>query len=306
MKIAIMGGTGMIGSALTEELIKKGHDVIIYTRNSNLVSRGYNQESYPRFLSVENPDFTGIDAVVNLAGEPIGGVRWSSSMKKEFYSSRVDFTKKMVQAFLSTPVDKRPKVWLQGSAIGYYGFSQDRKGFDESSGPGEDFLSQLSVDWEKASEPVETAGVRRVLLRIGVVLSKRGGALSKMLPAFLAFVGGPIGSGLQGMSWIAETDLISAILFSLENNSVKGPINLTSPTPVNNEEFSYTLAKIVHRPCFFRVPELSLKVLFGEGAVVITEGQWVYPKKLQEYGFQFEFSRLDLALQRIFSSVQKS
>jgi uncharacterized protein (TIGR01777 family) len=306
MKIAIMGGTGMIGSTLTEELTKKGHDVIIFTRNTNLISSDLKSEFFPKFVSVENPDFSGIDAVINLAGEPIGGVRWTSELKKEFYHSRVDFTKRMVQAYLSTPESKRPKIWLQGSAIGYYGFSKDRIGFTEETGSGSDFLSQLSVDWEKASEPVESSGARRVILRIGVVLSRKGGALAKMLPAFLAFVGGPIGSGNQGMSWIAESDLISAILFSLENHAVSGPINLTSPTPVNNEEFSNTLARIVHRPCIFRVPELSMKVLFGEGATVITEGQWVFPKKLESYGFKFEYSRLDMALQRLFSSVQKS
>ncbi|EMN91181.1 TIGR01777 family protein [Leptospira weilii str. UI 13098] len=244
----------------------------------------------------------GLDGIVNLAGAPIVGVRWTRKVKEEIRSSRVNYTENLVSS-VSKIVGTPPKVFIQGSAIGYYGFFENGTvNFSEDSAPGTDYLASLCVDWETASEPLSKLGIRLVRIRTGVVLSLYGGALGSMLSPFRLGLGGPIGSGRQIFSWIHIEDMVGAIVHLLENSNLSGAFNLVALNPVSNEIFSKTLANILKRPAFFRVPETILKVLYRDGADVILKGQKVIPEKLQKSGFSFLYPRLDLALRDLLSS----
>lgn len=305
MNIGIAGGTGLIGRTLALRLLKTGNFVKIFSRSSdipvffrdrkNLEIVGGGGDPRPEHLE-------GLDGIVNLAGAPIVGVRWTKKMKEEIRSSRVNYTENLVSS-VSKIVGTPPKVFVQGSAIGYYGFFEnDTVNFSEDSAPGTDCLASLCVDWETASEPLAKLGIRLVRIRTGVVLSLYGGALGSMLSPFRLGLGGPIGSGRQVFSWIHIEDMVGAIVYLLENSNLSGAFNLVAPNPVNNEVFSKTLAHILKRPAFFRVPATILKVLYQDGADVILKGQKVIPKRLQKSGFSFLYPKLDTALQNLLIS----
>ncbi|MDX1956943.1 MAG: TIGR01777 family oxidoreductase [Leptospiraceae bacterium] len=300
MKIAICGGTGLIGKALTQKLLTLNHEVILFSRGKKTPKEFINSTNV-KLVTTSVPktnELKGLDVLINLAGESVVGSRWSEEVKNKLRTSRVDYTNELLKNL--SQCKNKPELYLQASAIGYYGFEPDgSKQFTEDSPNGSDFLAKLCYDWEKEAEFANTIVSRLAIIRIGVVISSEGGAIEKMLPPFKAFVGGPIGSGEQFMSWIHIDDLTNAIVTIINNKDWNGVFNLTSPNPLSNSEFSKVLAKVLNRPSFVRTPEFAIELLFGEGAQVITKGQNVFPKRLKENTFSFQFETLEIALNDI-------
>ncbi len=300
MKFLITGGTGFIGKSLVAALVEQNHEAIIFSRSARASDRP--KVRFARFdpsndesKSEAQESVEKADVIVNLAGENIGGRRWSAAQKRRILSSRIDTTRALVEM-----VDKarqKPKVLISASAVGYYGPHGAEK-LDESTPPGNDFLAEVCETWEAEALKAEEHGVRVVLLRTGVVFG-RGGALKKMLAPFKLFVGGPLGGGKQGVSWIHIDDLIRGILFVLEKEEIKGAVNAVSPKPVSNKELSKTIGRMLKRPAFWPVPGVVLKLLLSEQATIVLDGQMVLPKKLQEAGFEFEYNELEKALREI-------
>ena len=289
--VAITGGTGMIGTALTWLLRTGGHTVRWITRRPD-VQRGdigWNPDAGtldPRALA-------GVDAVVHLAGANVGE-RWTPAHRREILQSRVTGTRTLVSAMRT--MSKAPEVLISGSAVGYYG-DTGLKVIDESAPKGDGFLSDVCAAWEAETLPAADAGIRVAIARTGVVLSPSGGALAKMLPPFQFGVGGPLGSGKQWMSWISLDDEVGALHHLLMDQGARGIFNLTGPAPVMNAEFGHALGDVLHRPAILPVPGFALKALFGEMAQsTILDGQRVLPTRLQSAGFRFQHPTLDSAL----------
>jgi len=307
MRIIITGGSGLIGRALAKRLAQMGHQVHILSRNPDrvkglpggVVAEGWDGRTPHGWGPLLNSDdASGGSAVVNLAGESIGSGRWNKSRKRRLRESRLDSTRAVVEAIAKAA--HPPTVLLQGSAVGYYGPSQDAT-VTESSSPGEDFLARLCIDWEKASEPAEAAGTRRVLLRTGVVLAKNGGALEKMVLPFRFFAGGRLGDGEQVVPWIHLDDQVEAICFLLESSTAAGPYNLAAPQAVTNQEMTEALAKHLGRPALMPVPAFALKLALGEMSTIALTGQRALPNRLEQEGFKFRYRSLDSALTDLLS-----
>ena len=275
MRVAIAGASGLIGSELSAALSARGDEVV----------------RLPRYRSAPWT-LQGADAVVNLAGANVGGKRWSPEYKKEILDSRVLTTRALV--------DLKPPLLINASAVGYYGGRGDET-LDESAAPGRDFLAGVVTAWE--AEAARAPG-RSVFLRTGIVLSARGGALQQMLPPFKAFVGGPIGSGKQWFPWIHIADEVSAILHCIDHDHLSGPLNLVSPGIVTMKQFAQALGRALHRPALFPMPSAPLKLLLGEFAEVMLEGQRAVPRKLLADGFQFRFPNLDAALANLLAPAR--
>jgi uncharacterized protein (TIGR01777 family) len=233
----------------------------------------------------------GADAIVNLAGAPILA-RWTAKYRDTLYSSRIDTTRAIVDAARS--LSRKPEALVSVSAIGIYGGDGPHTEDDHSQA--EDFLGRLASDWEKEALRAEAAGIRTVILRLGVVLGKEGGAIKNMLTPFRLGLGGPIGDGSQPMSWVHMDDVTAVIRAAIQDNSYRGTYNLTSPNPVTNMEFTKALAGALKRPAFFRIPMLALRARFGQGASVLTQGQRVLPKRLLESGYEFRFLFVENAI----------
>lgn len=234
-----------------------------------------------------------------MAGTPIS-TRWSPEIKTDIKNSRVSVTSKVVEAINAATIENRPSVFVSATAIGYYGTSEGET-FDETSSSGNDYLSEVCREWEANAQKVDDR-VRLVLLRIGIVLDKDGGALAKMIPLFMLFAGGPIGSGKQWFSWIHRDDLVSLILEALSNPAYKGVINGTAPNPVRLAEMCDRLGSVMGRPSWLPVPEFAVKAIFGEGASVVLDGQKVFPKRAQELGFKYKYPHVSDAIRAIISS----
>ena len=291
LTVAITGGTGLIGRALTGLLRTGGHTVRWITREPH-TDRG-DIGWAPSAGTLDTASLAGVDAVVHLAGANVGE-RWTPEHKRAIMDSRVQGTRTLVRALCAMPVP--PRVLISGSAIGYYGDTGSTM-LDEASPRGDGFLADVSRDWEGHTAPAEQAGIRVAIARTGVVLTPTGGALAKMLPAFQLGIGGPLGSGRQWMSWISLDDEIAALYFLLMNETCNGPFNLTAPNPVPNADFGHTLGKVLNRPAFLPVPAFALTALFGEMAgATILGGQRVLPTRLQQAGFQFRQPELEGAL----------
>ncbi len=284
MKIAIAGASGMVGKALTKSLTTKGHEV-------TALKRGEGADNV--FIGV-NPEYLQeCDAVINLAGENIAGKRWSDEQKKLIVDSRVTTTSFLADALGRTKGN--PKVFINASAIGIYGNRGTEKITEESS-PGIGFLASTCKQWEAATKAAQRPGLRLVIARLGVVLSKEGGALNKMLLPFQLGAGGVLGSGRQYMSWIEINDLVKAFEFLLESN-VEGVVNMTSPNPATNSEFTSAMAKVLSRPAILPAPAFGLKLILGEMAQeMLLEGSLVLPAKLEKAGFKFDYANLEKAL----------
>ncbi len=297
MKIIVTGATGLIGRKLTGKLLENGNEVTVFTRSVNKAKEKLDATEFvewnPMNISAWIDQLDGKDAIINLAGENIMSKRWNEQHKKNIFQSRMITTRALVNAMYH--VRNKPSVFISASAIGYYGLTGEEL-ITEESKPGTDFLAILTQKWEREAIDAEYVGVRRVSLRIGIVLDKTGGALAKMLMPFRFFLGGPLGTGKQWFSWIHIDDLVKFILFALENERIKGSYNLTSPNPVRMGEFAATLGKVLHRPSFFRVPGLILKVMIGEGAEYLLHGSKVIPVKTLASGFKFDFETLEDAL----------
>lgn len=292
------GANGLIGRELCARLTKANYTVIALVRNVSKSSSLLVQDVVAWEALSGPPEvkvLDGCDAVVHLAGEPVAAGRWTPRRKELIRDSRVLGTKNLVKALSLCKMP--PKVLVSSSAIGYYGNSGNQT-LDEMSPMGDGFLSQVCDQWEAEVQQVVQWGTRIVLLRTGLVLSLDGGALSKILPPFKMFLGGPMGSGKQWMSWIHIKDEIEAIVYAIETNSLKGPVNLTAPHPVNNEQFSCQLARVLGRPALFRVPPLVMHILLGEMAEnLLLGGQKVLPLELQKSGYSFYYPDLNSALQ---------
>ncbi|MFN3880794.1 MAG: TIGR01777 family oxidoreductase [Nitrincola lacisaponensis] len=287
MRILISGGSGFIGQALAKVLQQRGDEVVIWSRNPGARAGWVDQLD-----KIREP----VDAVVNLAGAGIVDRRWSASRKQLLRDSRIQTTAQLVNwmAGQASP----PKVLISGSAIGYYG-SQASGELDESSPPVKGFTHQLCADWETEALKAEALGVRVCLIRTGVVLGRSGGALKKMLPPFQLGLGGPIGTGQQWMSWIHLDDETGAICWLLDHSDLQGAFNLTAPEAVTNSIFSTTLGRVLHRPAFFRVPAVVMKLMLGEASELLLEGQCVKPVALQKAGYAFRYPALKPALENL-------
>ena len=275
--VAITGATGFVGSKLVELLLEGGAEVRVLTRDVARARARLSPSRLPRgdvaFVGPEKwrRGLIGATHVVNLAGEPIS-TRWDPRIKGEIMASRVKTTKTIVEHMHSIKdVDKRPKVLVNASAIGYYGTSETNT-YDESSGPGQDYLSQVCQAWEQTALGVP-GECRVVLLRLGIVLDRDGGALGKMVPTFQAFMGGPLGDGSQWFSWIHREDAVGLIMESLTNEDLEGAVNCVAPTPVRMREMCETLGETLGKPNWLPVPDFAIKSLLGEGATVVLNGQ---------------------------------
>lgn len=302
MRVFVTGGTGLVGSRLIRWLRQRQDEVVVLTRRPEVAR----QKLDPACILVEgDPMQAGewqravepCDAVVNLAGENLFGRRWSPAFKELLADSRVKSTEHVVEALARKPksVDGIPKTLVNASAIGYYGPHGDEE-LTEESPPGDDVLARLCVAWENTAKGALPLGVRLVLLRIGIVFAREGGALPQMLTPFKLFAGGPVGSGKQYMSWIHIDDLVALCLMSLDRQEAAGPINATAPTPVTNTQFARALGRVLHRPSFLRTPRFMLRAMVGEAADVITTGQRVLPRRAKELGFVFKFPGVEGAL----------
>ncbi len=304
MKVAITGATGFVGSRLVERLHSEGQTVVVLTRNTSFAQKVFPSEAFPNVEIIAytptasgswQDALSGCDAVVNLAGEPIGEGRWTAERKQEILNSRKLSTQKIVEAIaLSNP---KPSVLVNASAIGYYGTSETAT-FDETSPSGDDFLAQVCQAWEAEAQKVQAFGVRLVILRFGIVLGT-GGALGKMITPFKLFAGGPIGSGKQWFSWIHLDDIVNLILQALTKPEMQGVYNATAPNPVRMSELSQTMGQVMNRPSWLPVPNFAIEALLGDGAIVVLEGQEVQPKRILETGFEYLYPNLKPALAQI-------
>ncbi|MET3196624.1 TIGR01777 family oxidoreductase [Bacillus sp. OAE603] len=293
MNILLTGGTGFIGSLLVKELIRKEYHCYVVTRS-------HTDSLIPQVTFITWEQFTSnsfdepINVVINLAGESINSGRWTNSVKDKILQSRIQSTSKLI-TWLERQAH-RPNLLINASAIGFYGTSET-KTFTENDKPtSTDFLATTVRTWENVATKAEELGIRTVLARFGIVLGLEGGALPKMILPYKLFIGGPIGSGSQWMSWIHLKDVVGLIVHSIENKEIHGPMNFVSPTPVTMKEFSKILSKSLNRPNLLKVPEFALQMLLGEMSMLILEGQKVSPTVAIQTNYNFQFTSLKDAL----------
>ena len=300
MKVTVTGATGDIGTALVAELIERGDEVTVLSRDaggarSKLGDRVTAHEwRDPKAEAPPAAALSGQDAVVHLLGEPVAQ-RWNDDSRREIRDSRVLSSRNLVAALRDLPDAERPSVLVSQSASGHYGPRGDER-VDESTPPGDDFLAGVTREWEQQACEAEALGMRVAMTRTGVVLSPEGGALAKMLPFFKAGVGGPVAGGKQYVPWIHLDDVTGALAFALHEDHAAGPLNLSAPEPVTNKELSSTLGRVLKRPAFAPVPAFAVKALYGEMATIVTTGVRMVPQRLLELGYEFRRPDLEDAL----------
>ncbi len=307
MRVLILGGTGLVGSSLAASYASDGHEVIVLRRHPSAST------SHPSIRAVQWDGRTtagwghmvdGAEAVINLAGETIGGTnlgqvffqRWSTPKKRRILESRTDAGRALMEAI--DDAARKPATLLQMSAVGFYGPRPDRD-LDESTSAGKDFLAGVCAAWERSTDAVEALGVRRIVVRTGLVLSTRGGLFPVVLLPFRMFVGGRLGSGDQGFSWIHAEDQRRALRWLVEHNELRGIFNLTAPQPVSMAELGRTVSRALHRPYWFPTPTFLLRLVLGEKAMLVLEGQFVQPTRLLRAGFTFRYPTLERALESL-------
>ncbi len=294
MKILIVGGTGLIGRALAGALAADGHEVIALSRADGATVAG---ASYVRWDPIEGPlapeVLDGADAVVNLAGAPLQSGRWSESRKRELWDSRIGTTQRLVESLADSGV----ATLVSGSAVGYYGSGGDQE-LTEDSPAGTDFLADMASAWEAAAmQAAPRAGMRVVLLRTGVVLSRAGGALPVVARPVKLGAGGPIGGGRQWVPWIHLDDVVGIVRLALTDTAITGPINAVSPSPVRQADFARAIGKVLGRPAVVPTPAFVLRAAMGEMATLALDGQRVAPARAEAAGYEFAYPELDAALQ---------
>jgi uncharacterized protein (TIGR01777 family) len=297
MKVFMTGGTGFVGTYLSRELLKEGHSVTILTRRTQpppapegiSFLTGDPTQTGPWMEAVPEHDW-----IINLAGASIF-TRWSEAHKKEIFESRVFTTRNLVTALAT---GDRRQLFCSTSAIGYYG-PRGEEDLTEDSSQDDGFLGELARNWETAALQAQDLGIRVVITRFGIVLGRDGGALGQMVPTFKKFLGGTLGSGMQWFSWIHQQDHARAYLFIQEHPEISGPVNFTAPNPVRNRDLTKALGQILHRPTFMSPPEFMLRLLLGEFAETLLTGQKVFPKRLREAGFEFNFPTIEAALKNL-------
>lgn len=311
MRVIVAGGSGFLGRALVAALIGRGDDVIVLTRSPRTATDApsgaggslrdvewHPMDDAARGASGWMTAVDGADAIVNLTGASIGEGRWTKARKAELRDSRTRPTRKLVDAVRAAA--RRPAVFVQAAGVGIYGTSSNTV-IDESFPPGDDFLAQLGITWEAEAQPAAALGCRLVILRSGVVLGRNASAVAKMAMPFRFFVGGPVASGQQYLSWIHLDDWVSLVIWTLDTPAVNGVINATSPEPVTNAEFSRAMGRALRRPSWFPVPAPILRLLFGEMAeTVLIRGQRAVPKRARELGFRFSHPGIGDAMRDIF------
>jgi uncharacterized protein len=301
MHVVVTGGTGFIGRALCMSLSRKGHRVTLLTRKGQAASRLVGPSVTTFEWNGRDPGaweerLEGADAVINLAGAPLADARWTQARKRLLTDSRVQLTRRLVEAISRRSA--KPRVLISASGIGYYGPSDDRV-LSEAAPQGEGFLADLCVAWEGEARRAEEFGTRVVLLRTGMVLERNGGALPKMLLPFRLCLGGPIMPGTQWVSWIHRRDHVGLMEWALTTPTVRGPINLVAPEPEKMQTFCETLGRVLRRPCWLPVPETILSLALGELGTVMTTGQRVSPQTALEHGYVFQYPSLEPALRAI-------
>jgi uncharacterized protein (TIGR01777 family) len=288
MRVLVTGGTGLVGKPACDALRAAGHSVTIVSREPGRVpARAVGWDGL-RGVMPET------DAIVNLAGDPIAGGRWTEARKAEIRRSRIEGTRALVDAIAAS--DSRPTVLVSASAIGYYGDRGDEP-LDETARPGTGFLARVCVEWEAEARRAEVLGLRVVLPRIGIVLAPDGGAVSAMLLPFRAGLGGSLGSGRQWMSWVHRDDVVGIIREAVAKDAYAGPVNATSPHPVTNKDFTRALGRALHRPTILPIPSFGLRLLVGEMASMLLGGQRVLPGVAQRLGYEWRQPELPAALE---------
>jgi uncharacterized protein (TIGR01777 family) len=296
MQIVITGATGLVGRRLVERLKARGHGLRAWVRSPASAARTLGPEvqlvDASGGSSAMRVAIADADAIVNLAGEPVIGRRWSAEQKQALRASRIGVTDLIVDAIAAAP---RPRVLVSTSAVGYYGDTGARE-VDEHSPPGTDFLAALSSDWEAAALRAEAHGTRVCIVRIGLVLGRDGGVLGTMMPPFRLGLGGPIGSGEQYFPWVHIDDLVGMQIAALEREDIQGPLLAVAPGIVTNREFAAALGRALHRPAVLRVPGFALRLALGESATALLAGQRAVPRRTQALGLGFQFPELGPAL----------
>ncbi|MBM3121608.1 MAG: TIGR01777 family protein [Chloroflexi bacterium] len=305
MRIIVTGGSGLIGTALAGGLAANGHEVIVLSRSPERLKGlppGARAERWDgKSAEGWGPLAEGADAIVNLAGENIGGnslleilfAHWTPERKRRIRTSRLDAGNAVVQAV--ELAGRKPKVVVQSSAVGYYGLGRE-SAQSEDAPPGQDFLARVCVEWEAATAPVESMGVRRVVFRSGVVLTRQGGILPLLLLPFRLFAGGRLGSGRQWFPWVHLDDVVAALRFAIENDRLRGTCNLCAPHAVRNREAVPIISRVLRRPAWLPVPAFALRLLLGEKHILVLDGQLAPPDRLQAAGFTFTKPHLETAL----------
>lgn len=302
--VAINGATGLIGRHLTLKLINKGFRVIVLTRNTENAKKIFNEYQNINYLSFSGEKLldelvSGINGsygIINLAGASIGDKRWTESYKKLLYDSRINSTELLVESM--SVMKAKPSVFINASASGYYGLEMNGES-DEYSAPGNDFLSRLVADWESTALKAEKLNIRTSVIRTGIVLSEKGGALERMLTPFKFFAGGPLGNGRQWMPWIHIDDLTELFTYIIENDKMSGVYNGIAPEPITNKQLAKAIGKILGRPSIFPAPAFILKLLVGEFAKYLLEGRKIIPKRTLESGFKFKYTDIETALENV-------
>lgn len=297
MNIMIAGGSGFLGNALAKSFLMDGHKVFILTRGSRTMNG-----TQAIHWDAKTTDGWGhwvneMDVVIHLAGKTLASWPWTNAMKKAFHDSRIIPGLALVEAIQKAT--QRPGIFIQQSGINYYGLSGDLA--DESTPPGDDFLSQLAVQWENATKPLEELGLRRVILRTAPVLDKKEGLMPLMALPVKLFVGGPMGGGKFSAPWIHVQDWVGAVRHLIANEDARGAYNLIAPEPTSNAEFNKTLADVLHRPYWFPVPAFLLRTFLGEMSVLVVEGRFSQPKRLIESGYRCQFPGPREAMTDLFS-----
>jgi hypothetical protein len=293
-KVLIAGASGLVGSALVPLLKAAGAEV---TRLVRSAAKSGEIEWHPDRESIDAAALEGFDAIINLAGDGIANGRWTEEKKRRILDSRVNGTRLLSETIAQ--LSRKPKTFINASAIGFYGSRGDEL-VDEESGPGEGFLASVCRQWESATAVAEQAGIRVVKLRLGVILAKDGGIMGSMLRPFKLGLGGKVGSGKQVISWVAMDDVVAAINFILQDESVRGPINAVAPHPVTNQEFTKTLGRVLSRPTFMTMPAFAARLAFGEMAdEMMLSSTRVAGKVLNDAGFKFQFPELEGAVREL-------
>jgi uncharacterized protein (TIGR01777 family) len=297
--ILITGATGLVGRNLIGKLIERGDKVFVISRSADKAKKQLAEISDAASWDDEEKIIQFInnaDSIVNLAGENVMAQRWNEDHKKNIYDSRINTTAKLVQ--LIKRAESKPDSFVSASAVGYYGTGRNKE-CTEDAPPGDDFLAKVTMDWEAEAEKVESAGVRRVSLRIGIVLSTEDGALAKMITPFKYFIGGPLGSGKQWFPWIHISDLTDFFIYAINMNMLSGPFNAVSPGIVTMKEFCKTMGKVMSRPSFFNVPSFVIRLIFGEGAGAVLSGNKIIPENTLVRGFSFTYKHHEEALKNL-------
>ncbi|MFF5978565.1 TIGR01777 family oxidoreductase [Streptomyces olindensis] len=292
-RIAVTGASGLIGSALVRSLTADGHEVVRLVRRTPRAADEVRWD--PEGGEVDTAGLAGCHAVVNLAGAGVGNRRWTEAYKQRIRASRVQGTAALARAVASLDEKDRPRVLVNGSAIGYYGETGDRA-VDESAPAGRGFLPELCVEWEGAASPAQGAGVRTVFTRTGLVVSRKGGAWGRLFPLFQAGLGGRMGDGRQFWSFVALHDEVAAIRHLIDTDGLSGPFNLTAPNPLTNREITAVMGRVLHRPTLFAVPAPVLRTVLGEMAGDVLGSARVLPTRLLESGFRFAFPEIEGAI----------